>query len=478
MPTTEDAAAAAFHKAIAEYTAGHLKDAEALFIEAAALASSAAGDAMRLIQGRAFGNIGNINAKRGLHREALTFNEKALLCFRDLRDEDRQSLILFNMAGCADALGDDVNAEKWMTEAASISRDPQRAEDARRWLFNRARAAAAATAGSPELDAPGLKGAGGKPAPAPISRAKSGNNVVGAAFTPDSELDALLGFARQSPDDAQTPQQQSNAALASNNAGRPGAAAAAAAADASRPRNPVPSARSSGAPSSSTSLARQFPASSASSSQQQQQQQPPSMPSATPMLEFGYDNLRYGDVVSRAERELALLDAVEGTFRIKAAASDAYARNMADAAGALAGQLLGTGLGIAHSIHFGAARAGAGPSAIAAVRSALTFLVGNPVSSGSNTSASASAAASGGGGGSAFPDVWSSAGAGEKLTEEGSSDPSSAPFSVSTGGFDTQFAAIASSRRSLLREAMAHHRLAGENSSTSSRSSSSSASSS
>ena len=175
-----------------------LDDAEAAFTEAAAAAaataaaapSPAAASAAQIVVARAYANLGTIRARRGAPAEALAFNEKALLIFRQLGDGERACVTLFNSALFADAGGDRDKAAAFMSEVERTSKDASRVAEAKAWLSrNAARGGASQETRAPSRGAADAAAGGGRASPTPVS--SSPPNAGRVRFTPPEELDEL-----------------------------------------------------------------------------------------------------------------------------------------------------------------------------------------------------------------------------------------------------------------------------------------------
>ena len=364
------ACAALLEKGIEALTANRLDESCDAFTEAAATASSAllqpslpsdVAAALRVIQGRSYGNLANIFGRRDELDGALMFSHKALSIFREIAEPERCANVLFNLAVYSERLGRLEEALKYMEEVLQSTADPERIAQATKWInVRRARAAAVAAEPSsePEASIAVLSAETMQPAALPLCQ---------TLFCPTSIIDAACfgdGAAMQ----------------------------------------PQPSSSVTPAPSPGSGI-------------------------ATPMLEFGFENLWYADVLARNDREAALLDAVDASLKARANAAEAYARGLAESASALSAPLLTTGLGIGRTLN-GAGRAPVGVGA--AVRSAFSFLTG----SGSNSSSS-------GGGGTAASQHAAAASA--DVTFGG--DEGESHTSVISGGFDSLHNALAMLRR-------------------------------
>lgn len=336
---------AALVDGISRLSKGDLAGAEALLTEAAALAAASctAGDAAAtLVSGRSLGNLGAIYAKRRMPREALEFSAQALDRFRQMNDNERCSLVLFNMANYAYSLPatdkERHRAASYMREVTALTNDTQRLEDAKRWLQS-------------EADSSTNTGAG---ASTPIGGASPGGGLI-AFFTPVDQLDSYVAHADQ---------------LGSNESGP-----------------------------ASEQAHQQAPGSSSSSAPPHGQPSSSSAGSGFHAFEHSFANLWWGDVVSRVGQEEGLCEAVEALLKAKAGAADACARGVAEAAGTLAPQLSHTGLGIAPLIH-GAQRPAGGASGVASVvKSAFSFFKGSSADASPSPPAPDPNGGSGGGGG-------------------------------------------------------------------------------
>ena len=478
---------------IAKLAAGDLQGAEGLLAEAAALASGPAANgnlAAAMIAGRALGNLGNLYSKRGMPREALAFSSRALDRFRQCGDPEKTALVLYNMAHYASSLppGDNeaAKAASYMREVTILSRDQQRLEDADRWLKRQASNTDFSSNGSRSNSTAGE---------APPSAEELGRYVTGGAaavasgqaaamlpaatqFTSPEVVDEATGLAPPGWAAAASAaaaaaalqlggQQQLEALSGEASVGSSGSSnSSGGASPLSKSYSAIPglqvrslsdftaaeaaSAAAAGAASiggqasASPSLGTQcggFVAANTSGSSTR-------FVSPAPMLEFGFENLWWADVTARQEQEATMLDAVEALLKARAAAADAAARGIAEAAAALVSQLQHTGLGVGQTIHSGAQKSGhgsGGGGVASAVKSAFSSFFG---SAGSDSSSS---------GNKQQEDHLDHHEDGASGNQQGGQQSS---YTVTTGGFDTTRSALGATRKALQREALSHARQA------------------
>ena len=387
-------------------SASKLDEACDAFTEAAAKASSSLllsavpetdATRLRIVQGRAYGNLANIFGRRHELDPALMFSHKALAVFRDIGEPERAAVVLFNLAVYSERLGKLEEAIKFMEDVLAATADPARIAQATKWIASRkARAEAASETSTPSAPpAPTAEEAAPAPQQAPCP----------TQFCPAVSIDAAC-FGDGSG--VLPPLPHASSADANGWGGASGAAG-----------------------SSGGGI-------------------------ATPMLEYGFENLwcvgcrtsawyshhgnaasppqlphRYADVLARNERETALLEAVDASLKARAAAAEAYARGLAESAVALSAPLMTTGLGIGRALN-GAGRAPAGVGA--AVRSALSFFTGGGPPSGGGATATASQFAAAAAADTSFG-----------ADEQGGAEPHAG---VLSGGFDSLHTALAVMRRS------------------------------
>jgi hypothetical protein len=90
--------------------------------------------ALKIVQGRAFGNISNIFFRQGDLSSAILFSEKALGVFNECGEAERAAVILFNLAVFSLGAGQPAAAQGHMEEVLRTTQDPQRREQAQKWL--------------------------------------------------------------------------------------------------------------------------------------------------------------------------------------------------------------------------------------------------------------------------------------------------------------------------------------------------------
>lgn len=386
------AAEASLERGLQQLNTNALDAAELSFIEAAASAPTRS-----LLQARAFGNLANVFTRRGDHRQALAFCEKALPIFREV-DVERASVCLITMGRAAEKVSSLEDAVKYMSEAASLTSDATRRAEAQRWLTAHAdRLAAGARTLAADKQGATLSAAASArrsmlaldaPAAVPLT-----------AFTQPAVIDARTGLApppskvklAPAPVSAEGDEEEE---------------------DDDEPGGPVQVMKSS-------SITTSTPAPAAASH-------------VTIMLEYGFENMWFGDVLARMERGFSVLDGVDAALRTRASASEMYARNMAESGSMCNSILVSTGEGIGPFMH-GVKPPSSTSTVATAVRSAWSSLMGGSMGDGSEHASSPPAHAE---------------------------EPQQHVTSVLTGGYDTLMTAIAATRRSYIRDAAGHHRLA------------------
>jgi Tetratricopeptide repeat len=443
-------------KGIAELNLNHLDSAEVFFTEAANQAVSIAGDAGKVLQGRAYGNIGNIYGKRGKEREAISFNERSLAIFRELGDTERCAVVLFNLALFHDKLKSYKQAESCMTECSSLTKDPQRSSDAKKFLDGYAKRKSTSSLGANSTDASASSTSAGTDASG-ISHSTSHGSVgasgasksTGSSSTASAASVAALASAAAQVNPA-------NGSISPNAANTTSIQAATGVLiSTSRSTEFTPFetiVKVSSLTSDKSTLAEKDALislkSPASVNARGAGERNPSLAiggggGSTPMLEFGFENLWYGDLQARNERESLLLDNVIAMLKGRAYASEVYAKSMTDAGNALNSSLSTTGLGVSGTISgapkqvttkiFEASLAG-----ISSMRSAFGSLLGSVPSGAGASSSSASSSSSGSQANDhSFVD----------LRDESSSN------SVGTGGYDSLHATLSDIRATFQRDA-------------------------
>ena len=136
-------AAALLEKGLASLAARNLDAALNAFTEAASAAGSAqstapsrdAQRALKIVQGRAFGNLSNIFFGRSDFQSAIMFTEKALRVFEDVGEREKAAISLFNLAVYELKAGNADVARRHMECVLLKTDDPQRVAQANRWLI-------------------------------------------------------------------------------------------------------------------------------------------------------------------------------------------------------------------------------------------------------------------------------------------------------------------------------------------------------
>lgn len=192
MDATAEACGALLERGIQALSASLLDEACDAFTEAAATASSAllqptvpdaAAAALRVVQGRAYGNLANIFGRRNELDGALMFSHKALAVFRDINEPERAAVVLFNLAVYSERLGRMDEAIRFMEEVLASTADPERIAQATKWLTTRRARLAAAAAAAAESPPP--------PAPVTASTAPAASQqpICQTLFCPASAID-------------------------------------------------------------------------------------------------------------------------------------------------------------------------------------------------------------------------------------------------------------------------------------------------
>lgn len=192
MDAIAETCSALLERGIQALSASKLDEACDAFTEAAATASSAllqpavpdaAAAALRVVQGRSYGNLANIFGRRNELDGALMFSHKALAVFRDIGEPERAAVVLFNLAVYSERLGRMEEAIRFMEEVLASTADPERVAQASKWLTTRRARLAAAAAAAAEPPAPPTSAAA---APAPASS----QQFCQTLFCPASAIDA------------------------------------------------------------------------------------------------------------------------------------------------------------------------------------------------------------------------------------------------------------------------------------------------
>lgn len=130
-------------RGLARLGVGDLDAALNAFTEAASTAGSVlatspsaeATHSLKVIQGRAFGNLSNIFFGRQDYSSAIMFSEKALRVFEDVGERERAAISLFNLAVYELKAGNADTARRHMANVLLKTEDPQRVAQANRWLL-------------------------------------------------------------------------------------------------------------------------------------------------------------------------------------------------------------------------------------------------------------------------------------------------------------------------------------------------------
>jgi hypothetical protein len=453
---------------VALMTQGKYHEAENYFRDAAA--DSTPGS---IVQGRAFGNLAGIQARRGDHEASLVFNEKAYGIFKHLGDVERQAVILYNIGFSEKALGKVSEAVGHMAESYALCKDKARGTNALTWLFAHVDAAADAGVlidGVPIMEAAASYNRMHPPPPltSPLATDGSSSNLKGPTgpathFTPLEALHSASGLASVLSSAVLESAHQSGVIAAALQTKDSTTSEGFRDSTASTTMSPNPRSRVSSADAAvpggtaaglegAAATGRILARTAARQIRQVALQAINAAPSAIAaassisiapgnvvapaMLEHNFDNLWYGDVVARHERGLATLDAIEALVRTRASASESYARSLHECSTTLAPILAFTGLGIGPQVH-ASAKQSSGTVVMNAVRSAFSLFGSaappEPIPTEITSPSSASS----------MP--------GEKMGQ----------VHRKHGGFDTMAAALAGVRKTYLREAVEHHKASG-----------------
>jgi tetratricopeptide (TPR) repeat protein len=434
---SETAALASLADGVSALQGGRIEAAADHFIEAASLAAPRS-----VTQARAIANLANIRAKQKQYDESLILNTKALSIFRECGEIERCCVVLYNSALLNDSNCDLPQAINALAEIFKLQKQcggdastrkaiDARANEAAKWLSSGSRRKAASALGI-TIE--------GKTVDAFL--ASLGSDVFMPAASRRDGLPSDKDFRAPSTGGETCPFTSHDEIMLQSGLAEKAAVAIG---------------TDNGCPPVEQLQSGEF------------------------VSEFGFEHLRFSDTFARAERGLALLDGVEQMLKARAAASDSYARALAESADAVSSVLSTTGAGTQALPHgwrregsyydkipgaVSASNSGAAGAALALMKSAFGGFLSS--STGSTNSGSVSSDDTPVSPKSVpFLDVCRGATCIADL--EGTADDESSSASVERGGYDSVSTFLLSVRKQTREEASRHQQAASSLRETSSK---------